>query len=73
MKFGNFCEHQLPRPWTERGECGLFQSSLVEVEVATIPGEVRGPPLSVHRSGGSSAFELADVGGQQRESDHDRR
>ena len=34
MKFGNFCAYQLPRPWTERGECGLFQSSLVEVEVA---------------------------------------
>ncbi|MEE2702823.1 MAG: LLM class flavin-dependent oxidoreductase [Myxococcota bacterium] len=34
MKFGIFYEHQLPRPWTERGEYELLQNSLDEVELA---------------------------------------
>ncbi len=34
MKFGIFYEHQLPRPWTERGEYELLQNSLVEIELA---------------------------------------
>ncbi len=34
MKFGIFYEHQLPRPWSERGEYELLQNSLVEVELA---------------------------------------
>jgi alkanesulfonate monooxygenase SsuD/methylene tetrahydromethanopterin reductase-like flavin-dependent oxidoreductase (luciferase family) len=34
MQFGIFYEHQLPRPWTERGEYELLQNSLVEVELA---------------------------------------
>ncbi len=34
MKFGIFYEHQLPRPWSERGEYELLQNSLAEVELA---------------------------------------
>jgi len=34
MKFGLFCEHQLPRPWSERAEYDLFQNSLVQIELA---------------------------------------
>ncbi len=34
MKFGIFYEHQLPRPWSDRGEYELLQNSLVEVELA---------------------------------------
>ncbi len=34
MKFGIFYEHQLPRPWSERGEYELLQNSLVEIELA---------------------------------------
>ena len=34
MKFGLFYEHQLPRPWTERGEFELLQNSLTQVELA---------------------------------------
>ncbi len=34
MKFGIFYEHQLPRPWSERGEYELLQNSLDEVEIA---------------------------------------
>jgi len=28
MKFGIFCEHQLPRPWNEGDEHRLFQEAL---------------------------------------------
>ncbi len=34
MKFGIFYEHQLPRPWTERGEYELLQNSLDQIELA---------------------------------------
>jgi hypothetical protein len=34
MKFGIFYEHQLPRPWAERSEYDLLQSSLVQIELA---------------------------------------
>jgi alkanesulfonate monooxygenase SsuD/methylene tetrahydromethanopterin reductase-like flavin-dependent oxidoreductase (luciferase family) len=34
MKFGIFYEHQLPRPWTERGEYDLLQNSLDQIELA---------------------------------------
>ncbi len=34
MKFGIFYEHQLPRPWTERGEYDLLQNSLDQLELA---------------------------------------
>ncbi len=34
MKFGVFYEHQLPRPWSERGEFELLQNSLSQVELA---------------------------------------
>jgi len=34
MKFGIFYEHQLPRPWTERGEYELLQNSLTQLELA---------------------------------------
>ena len=34
MKFGVFYEHQLPRPWTERGEYELLQNSLEQLELA---------------------------------------
>src|SRR5262245_59727346 len=34
MKFGIFYEHQLPRPWTERSEYELLQSSLAQIELA---------------------------------------
>jgi alkanesulfonate monooxygenase SsuD/methylene tetrahydromethanopterin reductase-like flavin-dependent oxidoreductase (luciferase family) len=34
MKFGIFYEHQLPRPWSERGEYELLQHSLAQIELA---------------------------------------
>ncbi|MGI8925674.1 MAG: LLM class flavin-dependent oxidoreductase [Tepidiformaceae bacterium] len=34
MKFGIFYEHQLPRPWSERGEYDLLQNSLTQIELA---------------------------------------
>jgi len=34
MKFGIFYEHQLPRPWSERGEYQLLQDSLFQIELA---------------------------------------
>ena len=34
MKFGIFYEHQLPRPWSERGEYELLQQSLAQIELA---------------------------------------
>jgi len=34
MKFGVFYEHQLPRPWHERSEYELLQSSLDQIELA---------------------------------------
>src|SRR5512134_82200 len=34
MKFGIFYEHQLPRPWSERSEYELLQSSLAQIELA---------------------------------------
>jgi alkanesulfonate monooxygenase SsuD/methylene tetrahydromethanopterin reductase-like flavin-dependent oxidoreductase (luciferase family) len=34
MKFGVFYEHQIPRPWTERGEYELFRNSLDQFELA---------------------------------------
>jgi alkanesulfonate monooxygenase SsuD/methylene tetrahydromethanopterin reductase-like flavin-dependent oxidoreductase (luciferase family) len=34
MKFGIFYEHQLPRPWTPKGEFELLQNSLAEIELA---------------------------------------
>ena len=38
MKFGIFYEHQLPRPWTERGEFELLQNSLDQLELADALG-----------------------------------
>src|SRR6202171_1401061 len=34
MKFGVFCEHQLPRPWQATSEYDLLQNSLLQVELA---------------------------------------
>ncbi len=34
MKFGIFYELQLPRPWTEASEYGLFQQALGQMELA---------------------------------------
>src|SRR5437762_5144075 len=34
MKFGVFYEHQLPRPWEDGAELGLFQDALAQVELA---------------------------------------
>jgi len=34
MKFGIFYEHQLPRPWSEGSEQGLFNEALDQVELA---------------------------------------
>jgi alkanesulfonate monooxygenase SsuD/methylene tetrahydromethanopterin reductase-like flavin-dependent oxidoreductase (luciferase family) len=34
VKFGIFYEQQLPRPWGERSEYELYQSSLAQIELA---------------------------------------
>ena len=34
MKFGLFCEHQIPRPWVKRNEHRLFQDALEQIEFA---------------------------------------
>jgi len=34
VKFGIFYEHQIPRPWSERSEYEMFNSSLAQIELA---------------------------------------
>lgn len=49
MKFGIFCEDQLPRPWRENDEYDLMQNSLDQQELADVSNQDQSDPRATIR------------------------